>query len=112
MENLEQESGDIHTKEVERNNIDIEEIKRFYDVIGTKMRNFTRPSGKLNVEAYGRFMDFMDKLEEKYGKEELRKYAAWQAASGSSILEDEFIDITGLDLPGEDSIENFFDSQK
>ncbi|MFA4880382.1 MAG: hypothetical protein WC650_02055 [Candidatus Doudnabacteria bacterium] len=112
MENLEQEGGNINTEEIKRENIDIEEIKRFYDVIGTKMRNFTRPSGKLNVEAYGRFMDFMDKLEEKYGKEELRKYAAFHAASGSSILEDEFVDITRLDLPGGDSIEDFFDSQK
>lgn len=76
------------------------------------MRNTTRPSGKLNMEAHERFMDFMDKLEEKYEKKELLKCAAFHAASGSSITEDKFVDITRLDFPGEDSIENFFDSQK
>ena len=102
MENFEQE----------RKNIDTEEIKRFYDVIETKRDNVVIPSGKLNLEAYQRLTNFIDKLEKKYGREELQKCAAFHAASGSTIAKDEFVNITRLDFPGEDSIENFLDSQK
>lgn len=112
MENFEQERGNIGTEEIERNNIDTEEIKRFFDVIRTKKNNAIELSGKLNLEAHGRIVNFIQQLKSKYGQEELQKCAAFHAASGSNITDGKFTDITRLDFPGEDSIENFLDSQK
>ncbi|MFA4880383.1 MAG: hypothetical protein WC650_02060 [Candidatus Doudnabacteria bacterium] len=112
MENLEQERGNIDTEEIKRKNIDTEAIKRFCDVIRTKKDNAISPSGELSEEAWDRLTDFIQQLKNKYGQEELQKYAAFHAATGSSIPEGKFVDITRLDLPGGDSIEDFLDSQK
>ncbi|MDD5626855.1 MAG: hypothetical protein PHW01_02535 [Patescibacteria group bacterium] len=112
MENLEQESGNIYTEKIERNNIDIEEIKRFYDMIRTKMENAISPSGELSEEAWDKLTDFIQQLKNKYGQEELQKCAAFHAATGSGIPEGKLVDITRLDFPGGDSIEDFLDSQK
>ncbi|GIW65588.1 MAG: hypothetical protein KatS3mg094_107 [Candidatus Parcubacteria bacterium] len=58
-------------------------------------------------EEYHRIItQFCKKLEEKYGQDELLKYSAYHILIGSTPIEEQIKDI---DLPGEDSIEQYLD---
>ena len=90
---------------LEGNNNNKEIVERIREKL-TIVVNYILQSKNFKEEYNRIITQFCRKIQEKYGQDELLKYTAYHILIGSTPIEEQ---IENIDLPGEDSIEQYLD---